>query len=55
MSAFEIQDKEIQRAKYIVDLFEKMKEQGVTGFADERYGFIDEPIYKGALKLMQGH
>ena len=54
MSAFEIQDTQLQRAKYIINLFEKMKEQGITGFADERYGFIDEPIYKGALKLVQG-
>lgn len=54
MNFFEVKDKEIQKAKYIVDLFEKMKEQGITGFADEKYGFIDEPIYKGALKLMQG-
>jgi len=50
---FEIQDKEIQRAEYIINLFEKMKEQGVTGFSDERYGFIDEPIYKGALKVIE--
>jgi len=55
MSIFQVQDKEMQRARYIVELFEKMKEQGVTGFADEKYGFIDEPIYKGALKLMKGH
>jgi len=50
---FEVHDAQIQKAKDIIELFEKMKEQGVTGFADERYGFIDEPIYKGALKVIQ--
>ena len=54
MQCFEVKDTEIQKANYIIGLFEKMKEQGVTGFADEKYGFIDEPIYKGALKLVQG-
>jgi len=53
MKCFEIQDKDIQRAKDIIELFETMKEQGVTGFADKKYGFIDEPIYKGALKVIQ--
>lgn len=53
MQCFEIQDKEIQRAKYIIELFETMREQGITGFADKKYGFIDEPIYKGALKVVQ--
>ncbi|MDF1881141.1 CoA ester lyase [Sulfurimonas sp. MAG313] len=53
ISCFEIKDIEIQKAKYIIELFEKMREQGITGFADEKYGFIDEPIYKGALKIVQ--
>lgn len=53
MTCFEIKDKELERAQYIIELFEKMKEQGVTGFSDKKYGFIDEPIYKGALKLLQ--
>ncbi|WP_415395797.1 HpcH/HpaI aldolase/citrate lyase family protein [Sulfurimonas sp. CS5] len=43
---------QIQRAKDIVKLFEMHKESGVTGFVDEEYGFIDEPIYKGALALL---
>jgi len=54
MQCFEVKNTEIQKANYIIELFEKMKEQGVTGFADEKYGFIDEPIYKGALKVVQG-
>ena len=43
---------ELQRARIIVKLFEMHREEGVTGFVDEEYGFIDEPIYKGALKLL---
>lgn len=53
MKCFEHKDKERERAQYIIELFEKMREQGVTGFSDKKYGFIDEPIYKGALKLLQ--
>ncbi|MFT7859649.1 MAG: aldolase/citrate lyase family protein [Sulfurimonas sp.] len=44
---------EVQRAKVIVKLFEMHQAEGVTGFVDEEYGFIDEPIYKGALKLLE--
>ena len=43
---------EIKRAKVIVKLFEMHRDEGITGFADEEYGFIDEPIYKGALALL---
>ena len=53
MKAFELKDEELERARYIIELFEKMQEQGVTGFSDEKYGFIDEPIYKGALALLE--
>jgi citrate lyase subunit beta/citryl-CoA lyase len=53
MKAFELKDEELERARYIIELFEKMQEQGVTGFSDEKYGFIDEPIYKGALKTLK--
>jgi len=45
--------KELQRAQTIVKLFEMHKEEGITGFVDEEYGFIDEPIYKGALVILQ--
>ena len=47
-------EEEIKRAKVIVKLFEMHREEGITGFSDEEYGFIDEPIYKGALKLLEG-
>lgn len=43
---------EIKRAKIIVKLFEMYQEEGITGFVDDQYGFIDEPIYKGALVLL---
>lgn len=44
--------KELKRAKIIVQLFEMYKDEGITGFVDEEYGFIDEPIYKGALSSL---
>ena len=44
---------EVQRAHTIVKLFEMHQEMGITGFVDEEYGFIDEPIYKGALAVLQ--
>ena len=47
-------EEEIKRAKVIVKLFEMHRDEGITGFSDEEYGFIDEPIYKGALKLLEG-
>lgn len=45
---------ELARAKVIVKLFEMHQEEGISGFVDEEYGFIDEPIYKGALTLLEG-
>jgi len=46
------EQKELERAKVIVKLFEMHQKEGITGFVDEEYGFIDEPIYKGALALL---
>ncbi|MEA1982060.1 MAG: aldolase/citrate lyase family protein [Campylobacterota bacterium] len=46
-------EEEIKRAKVIIKLFEMYRDEGITGFVDEEYGFIDEPIYKGALALLQ--
>ncbi len=46
-------DAEIKRAMVIVKLFEMHQKTGVTGFVDDEYGFIDEPIYKGALSILK--
>lgn len=46
-------EEEIQRCREIVKLFEDQEAKGITGFVDERYGFIDEPIYKGALAVLK--
>ncbi|MEN4052989.1 MULTISPECIES: aldolase/citrate lyase family protein [Sulfurimonas] len=46
-------EEEIKRAQVIVKLFEMHRDERITGFSDEEYGFIDEPIYKGALKLLE--
>lgn len=45
-------EREIRRAKTIIRLFELKREEGITGFEDDEFGFIDEPIYKGALALL---
>jgi citrate lyase subunit beta/citryl-CoA lyase len=45
-------EREIRRAKTIIKLFELKREEGVTGFEDDEFGFIDEPIYKGALAIL---
>jgi citrate lyase subunit beta / citryl-CoA lyase len=45
--------KECLKAKEIVRLFETSKIEGVTGFSHPEYGFIDEPIYKGALVTLE--
>ncbi len=50
---FKVSKAEIQKAKYIKNMFEKQKEEGNTGFSDEKYGFIDEPIYKDALLTLK--
>lgn len=46
------EEQELKRAQVIVRLFEMHQEQGITGFVDDEYGFIDEPIYKGALNIL---
>lgn len=49
---FQNDEQEMQRARNIVKLFELKSSEGITGFEDDAYGFIDEPIYKGALALL---
>ena len=50
---FKTDEKDIQKAKYIKKIFEKNKQNGISGFVDKKYGFIDEPIYKDALLLLR--
>ncbi|MDD5406071.1 MAG: aldolase/citrate lyase family protein [Sulfurovaceae bacterium] len=50
---FNIDDTEIRRAKYIKEIFELNSSKGINGFMDNRYGFIDEPIYKNAVLILK--
>ncbi len=43
----------IEKARHIKTVFEKHAKEGVTGFMDDDYGFIDEPIYKDALLTLE--
>lgn len=49
---FTFDKKMIDKAKHIIKRFEEEKANGCTGFSDELYGFIDEPIYKDALLII---
>lgn len=40
------------RAITIVRCFEEEAKKGNTGFVHEQYGFIDEPVYRGALAVL---
>lgn len=44
---------EIERCRELVRLFEEHRAKGISGFVDERFGFIDEPIYKGAMAVLK--
>jgi len=50
---FRYDEDAIMRAKYIKELFEQQSALGNNGFMDERYGFIDEPIYRDALLVLK--
>ena len=50
---FRYDEDAIIRAKYIKELFEQQSALGNNGFMDERYGFIDEPIYRDALLVLK--
>jgi len=50
---FGYNESQIEKAKYIKEKFEEQKVNGCTGFVDEKYGFIDEPIYKDALLVLR--
>lgn len=47
-------DGEIKKALEIKSLFEAKQLEGISGFTHEKYGFIDEPIYKNAMNLIKG-
>jgi len=49
---FHISSEAIARATYIKEIFEKEKRYHNNGFMDEKYGFIDEPIYRDALQTL---
>lgn len=51
---FAYKHEELTKAREIVKLFEASQKNGITGFVDKKYGFIDEPIYKGALVVLNG-
>ncbi|HSR74083.1 MAG TPA: aldolase/citrate lyase family protein [Sulfurovum sp.] len=43
---------EIERARHIKEVFEARSAQGINGFMDEKYGFIDEPIYRDSILIL---
>jgi len=43
------------RAKHIKEVYETHAKQNINGFMDEKYGFIDEPIYRDALLVLQNN
>ncbi|MEA2049749.1 MAG: aldolase/citrate lyase family protein [Campylobacterota bacterium] len=49
---FSSDEDQILKAKYIKKVFEENYSKGISGFSDEKYGFIDEPIYKDALLIL---
>jgi len=49
---FSINKYEIERAKHIKELFEANASRGINGFMDDKYGFIDEPIYRDSLLIL---
>lgn len=55
MQAFGPDQDAVQQAQEIIRLFEASRAQGVTGFVHDTYGFIDEPVYKGAMAALRGN
>ena len=49
---FSINKYELERARHIKALFEANAAKGITGFMDEKYGFIDDPIYRDSLLIL---
>lgn len=49
---FGINKYELERAKQIKAVFEINSAKGINGFMDDKYGFIDEPIYRDSLLIL---
>ena len=49
---FSINKYELERALHIKETFEVHSAQGINGFMDDKYGFIDEPIYRDSLLIL---
>jgi len=49
---FNINKYELERAMHIKKIFEEHTQKGINGFMDNKYGFIDEPIYRDALLIL---
>ena len=45
---------ELKRAVEIKEAFEANAQKAINGFMHPKYGFIDEPIYKDALNMLNG-
>jgi citrate lyase subunit beta/citryl-CoA lyase len=49
---FSINKYELARASHIKKAFEINSHKGIHGFMDDEYGFIDEPIYRDSLLIL---
>jgi len=49
---FSINKYELERARHIKKIFETNAAKGINGFMDDEYGFIDEPIYRDSLLIL---
>lgn len=50
---FRVSPHEIEKAIYIKEIFEKNAAKNIHGFMDKKYGFIDEPIYRDSLLILE--
>jgi len=50
---FSLSKEVLNRAKHIKKVFEKAQKVHNNGFMDDKYGFIDEPIYRDALLILK--
>ena len=49
---FKLSDDALLRAKHIKKVFEAHSAKANNGFMDDKYGFIDEPIYRDSLLIL---